>query len=46
MDARTLKLSGLCPLLSGVGTLVAKAQSKEHEGPRKREFSNQTIIYV
>jgi len=46
MDAGTLQLSGLCPLLSGVGTLVAQAQSNEHEGPQKREFSNQTIIYV
>jgi hypothetical protein len=46
MDAGTLQLSGLRPLLSGVGNLVAKAQSKEHEGRTKREFSNHTIIYV
>ncbi len=43
MDAGTLQLSGLCPLLSGVGTLVAKAQSNEHEGPQKREFSNHIL---
>jgi hypothetical protein len=43
MDAGTLQLSGL---LSGAGTLVAKTQSKEHEGALKREFSKQTIIYV
>ncbi len=35
MDAGTLQLSGLCPLLSGFGNLVAKAQSKEHEGCTK-----------